>query len=401
MNIENIITGNAKVVRNINRAMILNIIRTNQPVSRSEIARMLGLNKSTVSSIVNDLLEEEIIYEQMKADQNIGRNPLDLYLKLGKYRVGAVNIDSSITSFAIVDIDGSLVCSSKIKTEEKEPEIFIGRCLDEIKSLCSRYKVDYLEGLGISISGIVDSRKLSVNFAPNLDWEDIPIGEIIQNRWPELKILAIGNDAKCSAMAELWFGKHELNFSNFVFVSVGTGIGAGIVIDNRILDGESQASGEFGHMTIYEGGERCVCGNHGCWEAYASDRATVKRYNERKNIPSVMRPIDLMMDDIIRLAEKKDKLSVEILTQTGYYLGLGITNIIRAIDPKAIILDGRIIKVWDIIYPEIIQVVKKRAFFGKRREIMILPTSLKIRPRLLGAATLAIKEIFDDYKIMI
>jgi len=394
------ISGNAKVVRNINRSMILNLIRNNQPISRTKIAKITGLNKSTVSSIVNDLLQEELIDEQIKIDQNIGRNPFDISLKLGKHLIGAINIDSVLTRFAVADIDGSVLGTSFIDTEPKNPEAFIERCLDELTRLSKSLNINQLEGIGVSVAGIVDSNKLTVNFAPNLGWEDFKIGEVIKKLWPDIAILAVGNDAKSSALAELWFGTHGMNLSNFVFISVGAGLGSGIVVENKIMGGEFNASGEVGHMIIYEGGELCSCGNRGCWERYASDRATVRRYIVRK-YGSLDYPVKLLIDDIIEAANKNDSLAHEILDQTGFYLGLGIANIIKTIDPHAIIIGGRITQAWDIIYPKIIQEVNKRAFYGKKKNIIILPTSLNVRPRLLGAATLAVKEIFDDYKIML
>ena len=400
MRSENIISGNSRVVRNINRSMILNLIRNKQPISRSNIAKLTGLNKSTVSSIVSDLLIEELVYEEAKVDQNVGRNPIDLSLLLGKNIVGAFSIDAALTRFAIADIDGSVLGISSIATEPQNPDEFIKKCLQEIKSLCKQLKINGLRGLGVSIAGIVDSKYLKVNYAPNLGWEDYDIGASIKKLWPELKILAVENDAKSSATAELWFGTHGINLSNFVFLEIGPGIGSGIVVGNRIMDGEFHASGEVGHMIIYEGGELCNCGNHGCWERYASDRATVKRYIARK-FTSEEQAGTLTIDDIIEKASTGDLVALEVLKQTGNYLGIGIANIIKALDPHAIILGGRIIQAWDIIYPEIIQIVKKRAFHGEKKKIIILPTSLKVRPRLLGAATLAIKEIFDDYKITI
>jgi N-acetylglucosamine repressor len=400
MRSENIIGGNSRVLRNINRSMILNLIRNKQPISRSKIAKMTGLNKSTVSSIVTDLLSEELVYEEAKVDQNVGRNPIDLSLKLGKNIVGAFSIDAALTRFAVADIDGSVLGTSNITTEPKNPNEFITKCLKEIRSLSEQLGIKELQGLGVSIAGIVDAKNLKVNYAPNLGWEDFEIGALIKKEWPELKILTIGNDAKSSALAELWFGTHGINLSNFVFLEIGPGIGSGIVVGNKILDGEFHASGEVGHMIIYEGGELCNCGNHGCWERYASDRATVKRYKARKyNNSDQMN--ELTVDDVIEKANASDNIAFEVLKQTGYYLGLGIANIIKGLDPHAIILGGRIIQAWEIIYPEIIQVVKKRAFYGEKKKIIILPTSLKVRPRLLGAATLAIKEIFDDYKITI
>ena len=394
------ISGNAKIVRNINRAMILNIIRKNQPISRTKIAQMTGLNKSTVSSIVSDLLEEELVYEQINVDKNVGRNPIDLSLKLGKSLIGAVNIDSAITRFAVVDIDGSLLGESHTDTKPENPEEFITNCIEELNTLSRQLNINKLEGLGVSVAGIVDTRDLVVDFAPNLGWEDFNIGEEIRKHWPELQILAVGNDAKSSALAELWFGNQGVNLSNFVFISIGDGIGSGIVVEGKLLDGEFQAAGEVGHMILMEGGEQCVCGNYGCWERYASDSATVKRYLIEK-FGSDNQQNNIIVDDIIEMSANGNELARKVLTETGDYIGLGIANIIKAIDPHAIIIGGRITQAWDIIYPQIIKEVEKRAFYGRNKNIIIVPTSLKVRPRLLGAATMAIKEIFDDYKIMI
>ncbi|MGA7720465.1 MAG: ROK family transcriptional regulator [Ignavibacteriaceae bacterium] len=395
----NLITGNAKILRGINRGMILNIIREKQPISRVKIAGITGLNKSTVSSIISELLKEDLIYEEVNEDQNIGRNPLNLFLKLGKYFVGAINIDSSITRIAISDIDGSIKNIAEIETDSKVPEDFIEKCVTELLKLQKQMGIESLEGLGVTIAGIVDSEKLTVNFASNLGWENFDIGEILRKMLPGVKNISIGNDAKASALAELWFGDHAIDLSNFVFLSVGHGIGSGIVIGNKLMDSAFKAAGEFGHMVIFEGGELCKCGNNGCWEAYASDRAIVNSYIAKK--PGKLdHAVDFIAQDIIDLAKQNDPTAVEILKKTGYYLGLGIANIIKAIDPYAIIIGGKVTQVWDIIYPEIMIVVTQRAYFGREKNIKILPTSLKTLPRLIGAATLAIEEIFDGYKII-
>lgn len=393
------ISGNAKIVRDINRAMILNMIRKNQPISRSKIASLTGLNKSTVSSIVSDLLEEELVFEQINADRNVGRNPIDLSLKLGRSFIGAVNIDSAVTYLAVADIDGSIQGESNFETRPDDPKEFINRCVKELNSLCVRLEIDKLEGLGISVAGIVDSKDLIVDFAPNLGWEDFKIGDEFLKHMKDLKIIAVGNDAKASALAELWFGQ-GVDLSNFVFLSIGDGIGAGIVVEGKLLEGEFQAAGEVGHMILIERGEKCVCGNYGCWERYASDSATVKRYYMERN-GSSGHPNNIMIDDILKRANEGDKLSKKVLTETGEFLGLGIATIVKAYDPHAIIIGGKIIHAWDIIYPQIFKEVEKRAFYGRNKNIIIIPTSLRVRPRLLGAATLAIKEIFDDYKIII
>lgn len=336
-----LITGNAKVLRGINRGMLLNIIREKQPISRVNIARITGLNKSTVSSIISELLKEDLIYEEVTEDQNIGRNPINLYLKLGKYYIGAINIDSSITRIALSDIDGSIKGMAEIETNSKVPEEFVEKCINELLKLSKKLHIKSLEGLGVCIAGIVDSETLTVNFAPNLGWENFNIGEVLKKKLPDVKNIAIGNDANASALAELRFGDHAIDLSNFVFLSIGQGIGSGIVVENNIMNGAFKASGEFGHMVIYEGGELCKCGNNGCWEAYASDRAIVNRYIQKK--PGKLKnAVDFIAQDIIDMAKNNDPVAVEILKQTGYYLGLGIANIIKAIDPNAIIIGEKL-----------------------------------------------------------
>jgi len=395
---KNIIRGNSKVVRNINRSMILNLIRVKQPVSRATIARVTHLNKSTVSSIVTDLLEEDLIFEQKTSNPSVGRNPLNLSLKLGKHFIGAISIDASLTRFAVTDIDGSVLGTSSIKSQLQNPKEFLGICSKELDSLTQKLNINSLEGIGITIAGIVDSKNLNVIFAPNLGWENFHIGNVLKNLYPQTNILAVGNDAKCSALAELWFGDHKLDLSNFVFLQVGPGIGSGIVVENKLLDGEFHASGEVGHTIVYEDGELCSCGNRGCWEMYASDSATIKRFINQKG-KTLHQTNNISMDYIIEAANNGDNIAQKVLKDTGYYLGLGIVKILKIIDPQVIIVGGSIIRAWNFVYPEIDHIIKIRAFYGKKRTISILPTKFKIRPRLLGAATIAIKEIFDDYKI--
>ncbi len=397
---DSFISGNAKLVRNINRAVILNLIREKQPISRIEIARLSGLNKSTVSSIVAGLVEEGLVYEEVEPNQNVGRNPINLYLKLGTHRVGAINIDSPATRLAIADLDGSVKVAVTLDQKSEDPEPFVRMCVAKLFELRDQLQIDHLEGIGVSIAGIVDPAQAKVVFAPRLGWEDFEIGKLLAQLCPQEGIIVIDNDARASALAELWYGNHDLKLSNFVFLAVGPGIGTGIVVDKELVHGSSYAAGEFGHMTLFEGGELCSCGNYGCWEAYASDRATVKRYMMQKQIePSTSSQV--MLQDIIDSAmQRHETLARDILRQTGHYLGMGMADIIKAVDPEAIIIGGRITDAWDIVYPEIMQTLSIRAFFGKNRKIRILPTSLvSVRPRLLGAATLAVKEIFSDFKI--
>jgi len=395
-----IIGGNAKLVRNINRAAILNLIRERQPISRIEISKITKLNKSTVSSIVAELIKENFLIEEHIPDKNVGRNPIQLKLNTKSYYVGAVNFDTKIIRVAIFDIEGKVIAKEEYYPRGNSPDEYVSKSLNCLKNLRDNLKIDQLEGIGITIAGLINPKNGYVIYAPNLGWKEVDLSEIIQKYNTCNVPLEYANDAEASALAELWFGNGMINdYLNFVFVSVGAGIGTGIVINKTVVEGMSYAAGEFGHMNILEKDEDCVCGSKGCWEAYASDRATVKRYLvKKKNVSQKDKPI--LIKDVIKYARENDKDAIKVLKETGRYLGIGISNIIRALDPPAIIIGGHILEAWEIIYNDILDGLSKRSFFGLEKSTKILPSSLPVRPRLIGAATLVLKRMFSDYKII-
>ncbi|HTY60373.1 MAG TPA: ROK family transcriptional regulator [Bacteroidota bacterium] len=392
------ISANSRVVRNINRAVILNSIREREPISRATIARLTRLNKSTVSSIVASLIEEDLIVEEFEKIAAVGRNPISLHLKRGQNLYGAISFDSAATRIAVVDVDGTLMYTDKITTEPRPAEQFVRTCIEALAALRTQHRLPEFKGIGVSVAGIVDSLQSKVVLAPNLGWENVNIGDMLTRAFPDVTVTSVENDAKAAAIAELWFGRHNINLSNFVFLTVGRGIGAGIVIDKHILNGEMHLAGEFGHMILFEGGEPCPCGNRGCWEAYASDRATVGRYAGAKGLDADTARM-LTIDDVIVAAKNGDGIAVTELKTSGRYLGIGIANVIKAVDPGAIIIGGHITRVWDLVSSEILASARKQSFFGERDGTPILPTSLVRRPSLLGAAALAQRKFFGDVRV--
>jgi predicted NBD/HSP70 family sugar kinase len=395
---EHVVSANSRVVRNINRGVILNVIRERENISRAAIARVTRLNKSTVSSIVAGLLKEDLVSEKIGKSETVGRNPLSLHLKKGKNLYGAISFDSAATRVAVVDIDGTILHTDKIATDHRPAEEFVTESVQRLVGLRTGNRLPQFKGVGVSVAGIVDTNQSRVVFAPNLGWENINIGAVLHRCCADVGVVAVENDARAAALAELWFGRHRINLSNFVFLSVGRGIGTGIVIDRQILNGDSHLAGEFGHMVLLEGGALCACGNKGCWEAYASDQATARRFALARGIGG--EEVDLVtIDDVIAAAHKGDPIAIEELRVSGKFLGIGIANVIKAVDPAAIIIGGHITRAWDIIASSIIEEARNRAFFGKYHGTPILPTSLTARPPLLGAAALAVRKSFGDVRL--
>jgi len=379
---------------------VLNSIREKQPISRAKISRITKLNKSTVSSIVSNLIAEDLVAEDLHRNQEVGRNPINLRVKSGRHLVGAIYFESVKTELALVDLDGTVVSKAEVKTDSTNPDQFARLCLDKLILLRNGFATHRFRGIGVTVAGIVDSVRSRVVYAPNLGWENIDLGKIIRECVPDIEMISIENDANASALAELLLGKNRINSTNLVFLSVGTGIGAGILVDNRILSGSSHAAGEFGHVMVIEGGEMCSCGNKGCWEVYASDRATIRRYLGDKNL-SADQGSRITISDVIDLAKKGDGPAREAMTKTAQYIGLGIAGIIRAFDPEVIVIGGLITQYWELVYPHIMETVNRRGFLGMQRNTTIIPTSLSENPPLLGAAALSIRKIFADYRIAI
>ncbi|NIR70499.1 ROK family protein [candidate division KSB1 bacterium] len=366
-------------------------------MSRIHLSKLSKLNKSTVSSIVSDLLEEKLISETMIGQSTGGRKPILLSLNRAEYRIGAIDFDPDCTYVAIGDIEARVIRRKKIKTESGRPLAFIKKCLNELLEMKKELNCANLKSIGMSIPGIVDTRNGLIVIAPDLRWKNLDIRKIVHEVDPngiDGRVL-IENEANSSALAEQWFGQDMVkNKSNIVFISEG--IGTGIILNKELIQGSFDAAGQFGHMTIDPDGELCICGNRGCWEVYTSKDSTARRFGGRSFNGST----NGELGKITALAKNGDKLAIKTLVETGRYLGIGISNIIKAIDPEVIILGGAITQAWDVIYPEIAKEIEARVFVDiKKKDIPIIPTSLVERSSLIGAFALVIREIFRGYRI--
>ena len=391
---ERITRINSKVGRDINRSIILNTIRRHQPISRAEISEITLLNKSTVSDIVTLLLEEDLLVESADRGGGVGRTRVNLSIKNGKHFVAAISVDAPVTQVAIVDIDGTIMAREEVPTKPSSPADLISLCMERIHAMRSALGPHRLRGLGVSVAGIVDAGRSKVIHAANLGWTDEDLGAELRSHAPEVEFISIENDAKSAVLAEMLLGKHTLTSSNLIFLLLGAGIGAGIAIHGRILSGTSHAAGEVGHMTVVEGGDPCQCGNAGCWELYASERAPVRWYAEAKN-GTVTK--DQRVANVYQAARGNDKDAVNALHRWAEHIGVGIGDMISILDPEAVIVGGSITQVWDLVQDEITQAAHGRGTFARQRTAAVYPTSLSDSPALVGAAALSIRRIFADF----
>ncbi len=300
-----------------------------------------------------------------------------------RYAIGA-DIGGTNLRVALVDGDGSIV--ERYKASSTDADVF-----DSFVSAVGRLYSGEVAGIGIGVAGVIDRDKGVVKRSPNLpSVEGVGFADAIRKRFPVP--VCIENDANAAALGEKWRGAGR-EFDSFVLFTLGTGIGGGVVHGGRLLD----VAAELGHMSIVAGGVRCLCGNNGCLESYASARAMTSRVVEsiEGGAESLLKECcegnvyKISPEDIYNYALDGDNLARETLKTAGRHLGVGIANAINIFSPEAVILAGGLTGAWNIYVETAIKEASKRAFpelFGAAR---ILPSLLKDDAGAIGAARLA------------
>ena len=323
-------------VRDINQSVFLHLIRKRQPISRADIAKRTGLRPGTVSAIVNRLIKNDLVYEGTEGPSSGGRRPRNLYINAESSYVLAVDIGVIDTVFAVSDFNGRILQQKSLLTEG-EPTSFIAKLADGIESLItSQYQDARFAAVGVSVPGLIDRDTGTVEVSPNLEWQNVPLGKMLARRLG-LSVY-VENDANSAAFSELWYGPvQDTNVGTLVFILVVEGLGTGLIIDGQLHVGSKLGLGGFGHMSIDPNGELCSCGRRGCWETFASERATVERFHRvtaKQGLPLVN------ITDLIALANKKDEMALQSLQITAEYLGEGISNLVHGIYPETVVVGG-------------------------------------------------------------
>ncbi len=378
-------------IRDINKKIVLNYVRDRSPISRADIARETDLQRSTVSAIVDDLQKDNLIEEIGTGDSTGGRKPTFLKIKTGTPVAVGVDVTPRNTTIAVADLAGKVLEQEMFATSPNM-EFMNEQIVQRVEKFAGKYPKSDLE-VGISVPGIADQKTGKVRYIPYFQWSDWDIARLV-NEKTNLPV-TIENDANAIALAELWFGREEVRkTSNFITVLIGEGIGTGIIFDGQIYRGENGAAGEFGHM-IVGGGKapvKCSCGSEDCWEAQASEKAILARYQcylKKNNMSSD----SLTFRELINLANNGEELAQKVLKETAKYLGIGISNLIIGMSPRKVIVSGTITKVWNLINEELEQISERSVRSGLPKTI-IIASSLGDSPTLMGSLSLVLARKF-------
>ncbi|HWB83305.1 MAG TPA: ROK family protein [Bryobacteraceae bacterium] len=343
-----------EVVRDINRQVVLNLIRTKQPISRADLARISGLQRSTISLIVEDLIEERWVLEGPTGRLPRGRRPTFLRLNDERVIIG-VDIRPIETTIALADVNGRFTSQETMMTPS-DPKVAVDGLIAKVQQIARASKGKKIEGIGISLPGRFDHSRDRLAFAPNLRWPEFDI------RTPLAKAtgleVELENAANACVLATVWFD-HVEACRNLVVVTVSEGIGTGIFINGQLVRGLNGMAGEFGHVPLDLDGPLCSCGSRGCWEVFGSNHAALRYYLE-----SSSQPQGLSFPDLLSLADQGNTKASKALETMAHYLGRGMRMIVAGLAPERIIVIGELTRSWHRFGPIIESEVQAQVLPG-------------------------------------
>lgn len=391
--------GNRDLIKEINRNLVLNLIKSRGPISRTDIARLSSLSLATVSGITADFVASGLVHETGEGESTGGRRPVLLRLNhQAGFVVGLKLMEQTITS-ALTDLDASVLhhrVTPLTTAAGTNPEDVLQTIVQAVESTISEAEVDRARvlGIGIGMAGVVDGEAGICRYSPFFGWRDVPIAEPVASHFGLPVYLE--NDVNTLTIAEQWFG-YGHGVDHFVVVTVGRGVGAGIVVNGQFYRGALGGAGELGHITLQEDGPPCGCGKRGCLEALTSDPAVVRQaqvaitLGERTPLAEAE---PLTLEAIVAAADAGDKLARRLLSDAGHWLGRGIAHLVNILNPQMIIVGGEGVRAGEWRFGPMREAIHQHAFDGlaDELEIIIEPSGDETWAR--GAACVVLGELF-------
>lgn len=376
------------LLRDLNVSLLIELVRRCGTISRADLARQSLLSAPTVSTIVDKLLARGILIEVSTAPSSGGRPPVLLSVDPKAGFVVGIKLRGDGLTTVVCDLAAQIVATQELHVSlVGDPAAAIHAIELEVRRVLRSAKVPRSKvlGLGIGLSGIIETSRGVCNFSHLLQWRDVDLAEPIR-RHLDMPVW-VDNDVNTLAVAEKWAGDaHDAR--DFVTLTVGRGIGLGIVINRSLYRGANGATGEFGHMIVEPGGSKCECGRYGCLEAMVGEDALRRRVGERHGR-------QLSRDDLLALVVAGDAAALEVIESAGRKLGLAVANMITLLNPEMLIICGEGTELGAPFLDPIVTAVREQTFADLGRQVEIKVQRWGDEAWAVGAATLVLRESFS------
>jgi predicted NBD/HSP70 family sugar kinase/biotin operon repressor len=327
-----------------NSRLVLKTIYDQGRISRADVARLTQLTRTTVSDLVTDLQEKGLVEEVGMGRSLGGRSPVLLSVIDDARHLISLDLANDELRGAVVNLRNEVVSTVTLPVDGRTGDEALSLVYELLDNLV--YSTDKpILGIGIGTPGLVDTTNGLVLRAVNLDWRDLTLGSILQERYG-LPVY-VANDSQLAALAQYMFGGRSYG-PNLVVVKIGHGVGAGIVLNGGLFQGDGYGAGEIGHLTVLDGGQQCRCGNFGCLETLVSTHSMKARARSlaSQHPESLLNNLDLSqeldVDAICHAFESGDVAARHLVLETGHYLGMAVANLVGALNVKHIVLMGEL-----------------------------------------------------------
>jgi glucokinase-like ROK family protein len=408
MSLSKLNTADQAWVRRMNRSIILEVFRTHITLSRAGLASETGLNPSTVSSIVSELIEENLIRETDLIQSSTGRPGRLLELNPGGGCALGVEINVDYIEVVVADFAANILWRRRQNSTPEAGQQMIMSQVVELARQASAFvqeRKSRLLGIGVGVPGLVDVGSGLLRLAPNLHWTNVPIREILAGYFD--CPIYVENEANAAALGEYYFGAVR-NVKDFIYLSSGIGLGSGIVMGGKLFRGMFGYAGEAGHMTLDINGEPCGCGKRGCWETFVSPRAVEQRVrrslvNGAKSVLPEMAKGDIqsiVFDDVVQAAQAGDQIAIDALAEVAFYLGVGIANLVNLFNVEVIVIGGVLNNASSLLLKDVEKVVTTNTLAPGREHLKIIPSAHGSDACIMGAIALVLDDILRESALM-
>jgi glucokinase-like ROK family protein len=397
-------TGDQALIRQINLSAILYHLREHAPISRAALAEITGLNKSTVSSLVGELIEDQFVREVGLESGAVGRRAMLLRLNPAAGCIVSGEIGVDFISVIIADFAAEIIWRRQIKINPamgqdaivEQAVSLLRQAVEQGSSSCHT-----LLGVAVGVPGLVDQETGMLLFAPNLGWRDVPVRRVLQQAFDAP--VFVDNEANLAALGEHYFGAAQ-GYEEVLYISAGVGLGGGVVHDGQLCRGVTGVAGELGHMTMDPDGELCNCGNRGCWETLVSQQVLFRRIKEAIDSGHASQLSEAVNGDYTRLtvplivdaACANDPVALSTLACMGRDLGIGMASLVNALNPELVVFGGILSLAWDYMLPAVMEEMQNRALRWNREAARVVLARHRFDACVMGGVAQVFQDILSE-----